>query len=125
MVERRGSRRLCHVMSWPPPGTVDGVESPNDADYWVLIVAFCVWSQLALVAMIFFFVSAGLPVKLIKFDLSKAYKRTGEQRANVWRRVAWSDLRSQTLDRTCFGQRNGPESFGRQLCRWSLLCGES
>ena len=112
MVERRGSWRLCHDMSWPPSGSADGVESPNDADYWVLVVAFCVLSQLALAAMIF--VAAGLPVKLFKFDLSKAYKRTGEQRASTWRRVTWSDLRSQTLDRTCFGQRNGPESFSRQ-----------
>ena len=32
MVERHGSWRLCHDMSWPLPGAVEGVTSPNAAE---------------------------------------------------------------------------------------------
>lgn len=110
MVERRGNWRLCHDLSWPKPG--GSVQSPNDADEFVMIIIFVVVGHLAFAIMIW--KSAGLPCKVSKFDLSKAYKRTGQQNATMWYRTFWSDLGSQTLDRICFGQRDGPCSFSGQ-----------
>ena len=109
MVERNGSWRLCHDMSWPPDS--EEVESPNAADVLVMIVMFVGLNQLALVAAIY--LAGGLPVKVCFFDLKKAYKRGGQQNASRWRRTCWSESRSQTLDRTCFGQTDGPSSFSR------------
>ena len=110
MAERHSSWRLCHDMSWPPDDPV--IQSPNDADFFVMVVVFCSLDHLAFVAAIFS--AAGVEYKFIKFDLTKAYKRTGQQRAERWRRTTWSDKRSQSLDRVCFGQRDGPEVFSRQ-----------
>jgi hypothetical protein len=112
MVERHGKWRLCHDMSWPPLEDPLGVDSPNAADAYVLVLVFLVVSQVCLVVAIY--VAAGLPAQVAYFDLSKAYKRTAQQRATRWRRTFWSDQRSQTLDRVCFGQTDGPEVFSRQ-----------
>jgi hypothetical protein len=79
---------------------------------YVMMVAFLVLSQVSLVAAIY--LAAGLPVLVAYFDLSKAYKRSAQQRSTRWRRTFWSDERSQTLDRICFGQTDGPEVFSRQ-----------
>lgn len=111
MVERHGKWRLCHDLSWPLPDTVDGVESPNEADRLSLIVIFATLGQFCFAVMIF--LAAGLPVRVAKFDLSKAYKRCGQQAASRWRRTCWSSSGSQSLDRVCFGQRDGPSFFTR------------
>ena len=111
MVQRNSKWRLCHDMSWPQPGSAAGVESPNDADEHVMVIVFVVLSQFC--SAIAIFLAAGLPVKLMKFDLSKAYKRLGQQSFATWRRTCWSEQRSQTLDRICFGQRDGPVTFSR------------
>lgn len=109
MVERLGAFRLCHDLSWPPAETDPEVESPNDADTFVMVVVMVVMSQLCFAAAIY--IAAGLVVKVSKFDLSKAYKRCGQQRAATWRRTCWSANRSQTLDVIAFGQRDGPTAF--------------
>lgn len=111
MVCRHGKWRLCHDLSWPLPDNPFGVESPNDADEFVMVIVFAVLSQLCFAAALF--LAAGLPCKLIKFDLSKAYKRNGTQLSLTWRRTTWSEERSQTLDRVAFGQRDGPCWFSR------------
>ena len=110
MVYRKESWRLCHDMSWPQSDPL--VQSPNDADVDVMLIAFMLLRQFA--SSIGIFCSSGLPVKVWKGDLSKAYKRTGEQSANMWRRTCYGPQRSQTLDVICFGQRDGPASFTRQ-----------
>jgi hypothetical protein len=109
MVLRHGNWRLCHDLSWPLPDNPFGVESPNDADELVMVMVFAVLSQLCAAAALF--LAAGLPCREFKFDLTKAYKRNGTQRSSTWRRTTWSEHRSQTLDRICFGQRDGPCSF--------------
>ena len=88
------------------------VQSPNDADVDVMLIAFMLLRQYA--SSIAMFCSSGLPVKVWKGDLSKAYKRTGGQGANMWRRTCYGPQRSQTLDVICFGQHDGPASFTRQ-----------
>ena len=110
MVNRHDSWRLCHDMSWPPPDSE--VRSPNDADIDVMLIAFMQLRQYA--SSISIFIVSGLPVKVWKGDLSKAYKRTGQQNASMWRRTCYGLERSQTLDVICFGQRDGPASFTRQ-----------
>ena len=112
MVERLGKWRLCHDLSWPPRENVMGVESPNEADEFTLVLVFLAVGQLCVVAAVY--LAAGLPVRVWYFDLSKAYKRTGQQRSTRWRRTCWSEHRSQTLDRVAFGQTDGPSSFTRQ-----------
>lgn len=112
MVEQKEKFRLCHDMSWPKPEQNTGVESPNEADSMVLVVVFLVVGNICTAVAIF--LAAGLPVKVAYFDLSKAYKRTGTQRSCRWRRTCWSASRSQTLDRVCFGQTDGPEAFSGQ-----------
>ena len=110
MVERHGAWRLCHDMSWPP--SHPDVESPNDADVDVMLIVFMQLRHFA--SSISIFIVSGLPVKVWKGDLSKAYKRTGQQNASMWRRTCYGMQRSQTLDVICFGQRDGPASFTRQ-----------
>ena len=109
MVERHGKWRLCHDLSWPPDD--EFVESPNVADALVMPVRFARLSSLAHAVMVF--VAAGLPTKGSKFDLSKAYKRHGQQRSTMWRRSCFRRDGSQSLDRIGFGQRDGPSSFSR------------
>jgi hypothetical protein len=112
MVERLGKWRLCHDLSWPHEDIASEVESPNDADSFVMVVVMVVMGQLCFAVAVY--VAAGLPVKVSKFDLSKAYKRCGQQNAAAWRRTFWTPQRSQTLDRIAFGQRDGPTAFTRQ-----------
>ena len=57
---------------------------------------------------------SGLPILFWKFDLSKAYKRSGQQSAGFWRRTTWSELGSQTMERVPFGGADGPSFFTRQ-----------
>ena len=109
MVERHGKWRLCHDLSWPPGD--EPVDSPNSADAFVMVVRFARLCNLAHALMLF--VAAGLPTKGSKFDLVKAYKKNGEQRATRWRRSCFGRSGSQSLDRTCFGQTDGPSSFSR------------
>lgn len=111
MVERKGSWRLCHDLSWPHPDMVEGVMSPNAEDAPIMIVTFVRVTHLGRAIAIMML--AGLPVKVWKFDLSKAYKRLGQQRASHWRRTTWSDQGSQTLDRVPFGGADGPSFFTR------------
>lgn len=112
MVERLGKWRLCHDLSWPPRESGAGVESPNEADEFTLVLVFLTVGHICIAAAVF--LAAGLPVRVWYFDLSKAYKRTGQQRSTRWRRTCWSELRSQTLDRVAFGQTDGPSVFTRQ-----------
>jgi hypothetical protein len=112
MVERLGKWRLCHDLSWPTRERGLDVESPNEADEFTLVLVFLVVGHICVACAIY--LAAGLPVKVMYFDLSKAYKRTGQQRSTRWRRACWSDRRSQTLDRVAFGQTDGPSSFSRQ-----------
>ena len=112
MVDRKGSWRLCHDLSWPHPGTVDGVDSPNAEDSPVMIVTFVRVSHLGRSASILSL--SGLPILFWKFDLSKAYKRSGQQRAGLWRRTTWSEFGSQTMERVPFGGADGPSFFTRQ-----------
>ena len=118
MVQRHGKWRLCHDMSWPPLGEDADVESPNDADWCVMVIVFISLGQFCLVVLIFRI--SGAPVKLWKFDLSKFYKRSGQQSANVWHRTCWSSAGEQSLDRVCFGQRDGPSGCSRQST-WLLF----
>lgn len=110
MVERNGKWRLCHDMSWPQPG--GDVESPNSADELVMSIVFVTVSTVCTALAIY--LSADLPVAVAYFDLSKAYKRTGQQGSSRWRRTFWAGESSQTLDRTCFGQTDGPSEFSCQ-----------
>ena len=112
MVERKGSWRLCHDLSWPHPGTVEGVDSPNLEDAPVMIVTFVRISHLGRSASIMSL--SGLPILFWKFDLSKAYKRSGQQAAGLWRRTTWSEFGSQTMERVPFGGADGPSFFSRQ-----------
>ena len=112
MVLRNGKPRLCHDLSWPKPDSESGVQSPNAADEYVIVLAFLVVGNICIAVAIF--LSAGLPTKVAYFDLSKAYKKSGQQRSSRWRRACWGDAKSQTLDRICFGQTDGPSSFTRQ-----------
>ena len=96
-------------MSWPIEGVV---ESPNDADIDALLISFMRLSHLCSAVAIL--IIAGLMLRFWKGDLSKAYKRTGQQRSTQWRRTTYGVKRSQTLDVICFGQRDGPEIFTRQ-----------
>ena len=112
MVERLGKWRLCHDLSWPPRESGASVESPNEADEFTLVLVFLTVGHMCLVAAVY--LAAGLPVRVWYFDLSKAYKRTGQQRSTRWRRTCWSEHRSQTLDRVAFGQTDGPSVFTRQ-----------
>ena len=112
MVDRKGSWRLCHDLSWPHPGTVDGVDSPNVEDAPVMLVTFVRISHLGRSASIMSL--SGLPILFWKFDLSKAYKRSGQQSAGLWRRTTWSEFGSQTMERVPFGGADGPSFFTRQ-----------
>jgi hypothetical protein len=115
MVERKGNWRLCHDLSWPRPPSEsddDAVVSPNTADFGVLVVVFVQLGQLCM--MVAIMAVAGVIVLVWKFDLSKAYKRTGQQRATTWYRTYLGDEGPQTLDRVAFGQKDGPSSFSRQ-----------
>jgi hypothetical protein len=58
---------------------VDGVDSPNAEDSPVMIVTFVRVSHLGRSASIMSL--SGLPILFWKFDLSKAYKRSGQQSA--------------------------------------------
>jgi len=111
MAQSYGKWHLCHDLSWPRQELEAGVESPNDADFFVMLIVFSTVGQMATVVMLF--LAAGLPVLVAKFDLSKAYKRVGTQAALLWRRTCWSEEGSQTLDRVAFGQRDGPSIFSR------------
>ena len=112
MQERHGSWRMCHDYSWPKEHP--DVMSPNAADYGtgIMIVSFMRLSQLAMVISIMRV--AGVPLKCWKGDLSKAYKRTGQQNAAQWRRTCYGPRRSQTQDVICFGQADGPAEFSSQ-----------
>lgn len=112
MVGRNGSWRLCHNMSWPLPGMVPGVEAPNATDCELRKVSFAQVTFLALAAAIF--KVAGSPVRQCKADLKKAYKQNGQQAAARWGRSYMSRRGSQTLDRVCFGQNDGPFFFSDQ-----------
>ena len=113
MVERNGAWRLCHDMSWPHPGDIDGVTSPNDAELDVRRVQFAAFTQLADAASSM--LVAGAPLKLFKCDLPKAYKQNGQQRVTLWARSALGPGGfSQTQDRVAFGQTDGPEVFSGQ-----------
>jgi hypothetical protein len=112
MVERLGKWRLCHDLSWPTRERGFDVESPNEADEFILVLVFLVVGNICVACAIY--LGAGLPAKVFYFDLAKAYKRTGQQRSTRWRRACWSELRSQTLDRVAFGQTDGPSCFTRQ-----------
>jgi hypothetical protein len=57
---------------------------------------------------------SGLPILFWKFDLSKAYKRSGQQSAGLWRRTTWSEFGSPTMERVPFGGADGPSFFTRQ-----------
>ena len=75
-------------MSWPKASELAEpiVESPNEADAAVMVVSF---ARMGLLAMsVATFRTAGVPVLVFKFDLVKAYKKTGQQRATLWRRAA-------------------------------------
>lgn len=120
MVERNGSWRLCHDMSWPLPGAVQGVTSPNEAEVDVRHARFHAFSDLADGASCM--LTSGAPVKLVKADLSKAYKQNGQQSATMWARSCLGRHGvSQTIGRVCFGQNDGPELFSGQTdchCFW-------
>ena len=116
LVERFGSWRLCHDFSWPPPDSVPGLLSPNAFDTeqglpvtkFARLGDFC--SGVAILCV------SAAPVTVSKADLSKAYKRTGQQRATVRARatLSISGRGSQTLERVAFGQSDGPSSFSDQ-----------
>jgi hypothetical protein len=91
---------------------VDGVDSPNAEDSPVMIVTFVRVSHLGRSASIMSL--SGLPILFWKFDLSKAYKRSGQQSAGLWRRTTWSEFGSQTMERVPFGGADGPSFFTRQ-----------
>ena len=113
MVERNGAWRLCHDMSWPLAGAVEGVTSPNGAECDIRRAKFAVFNDLANAASIM--AVAGAPLALFKIDLPKAYKQNGQQRSTLWARSCLGPSgRSQTLDRVCFGQSDGPELFSGQ-----------
>ena len=112
MVERHGQWRLCHDMSWPHDGAVDGVTSPNAAEADVRKVTFSRLLFHCLAAAIF--MVSGAPVRQAKCDLSKAYKQNGQQHFTTWARSYLTPQGCATLDRICFGQIDGPEAFSGQ-----------
>ena len=64
MVERHGSWRLCHDLSWPLPGTVEGVTSPNAAESDIRRAKFAAFNDLAVAASCM--LVAGVPIKVAK-----------------------------------------------------------
>ena len=111
LAERNGSFRLCHDLSWA--SEIGQFLSPNDADSPIMIVEFVRLQHLGQAIAIQS--TSGVPVKVFKFDLSKAYKRTGQQSMSLWQRTTLSSTgHSQTLDRVAFGQTDGPANFSRQ-----------
>ena len=105
--------RLCTDLSWPKPGTADGVDSPNDASRaaitavkFVRLADFCVACAV--------FLTVGVPIRIWKLDLVAAYKRTPQQRLTRWFRQYATPEGTQTLDRVSFGQSDGPYSFSEQ-----------
>ena len=108
MVERHGSWRLCHDLSWPLPGTVEGVTSPNAAESDIRRAKFAAFNDLAVAASCM--LVAGVPIKVAKIDLPKCYKQNGQQTATRWARAyIGPDGRQRALDRVGFGQTDGPE----------------
>ena len=113
MALRAGNWRLCHDLSWPKPDAAPPFESSNAADKpFIKHLRMAHLSQLAQAAATM--LAADLPVLVAKFDLSKAYKRTGINRASRPRRSFWTQHGAQTLDRVCFGQGDGPGYFSSQ-----------
>ena len=108
MVERHGSWRLCHDMSWPLPGAVEGVTSPNAAEEDVRKAKFSVFNDLAVAASCM--LVAGVSVKVAKVDLPKCYKQNGQQSATRWARAYLGPSGDQQAqNRIGFGQADGPE----------------
>ena len=111
LAERNGAFRLCHDLSWQSEDSP--VLSPNDGDNPIMIVEFVRIHQLGRAIAIQS--TSGVPVRVFKFDLSKAYKRTAQQAMSLWHRTTLSPGGlSQTLDRVAFGQGDGPANFSRQ-----------
>ena len=112
--------RLCTDLSWPKPGTCDGVDSPNDAQKpevalvkFVRLHQFCTACAILLVA--------GATIRVWKLDLVAAYKRTAQQRMTRWYRQFGTPDGCQTLDRISFGQTDGPSSFSEQTNLYRFL----
>ena len=111
LAERNGAFRLCHDLSWQSEDS--HVLSPNDEDYPIMIVEFVRLHHLGRAIAIQS--TSGVQVRVFKFDLSKAYKRTAQQAMSLWHRTTLSSVGlSQTLDRVAFGQGDGPANFSRQ-----------
>ena len=109
MVQRspQSAFRRTDDMSWPHFGA-DSPNSSADVPFaeMVQLWMFCLSAAVMLMA--------SAPLKVILVDLKSAYKRTGEQRAKLLHRTILVPSGQQTNDRTCFGQSDGPSSFGRQ-----------
>jgi hypothetical protein len=73
---------VCHDLSWPLPDNPFGVESPNEADEPVMVIVFAVLSQLCSAAAVF--LAAGLPMKLVKFDLFQSLQKERHADEPYW-----------------------------------------
>ena len=102
-----GNFRRTDDMSWPRFG-LDSPNSTADVPFAAMVQLWMLCSACAFMCV------AAVPLKLVVVDLKSAYKRTGEQRSKLWQRAIMVPSGAQTNDRTCFGQSDGPSSFGRQ-----------
>ena len=113
MVCQKGAWRRTDDLSWPHEDNpfAKGLDSVNAASDFECVQ----YVRIALLALACaIFLVSTVWVEIFYCDLSKAYKRCAQQALSIWQRGIMTKTGTQTLDRICFGQADGPSGFTRQ-----------